>query len=138
MGAGGVGRTAILSDTVGFIRSLPQELETAFRATLEELYEATLLVHVVDAADPDAIGKYRAVRRILEQMNLGLAPELVVLNKVDRATEESLTPLINELQGIAISAANKIGIAELLKAIDERVPRVQPYASYSADATGVE
>ncbi len=71
-------------------------------------------------------------------MNLGLAPELVVLNKVDRATEESLAPLINELQGIPISAANKIGIAELLKAIDERVPRVQPYASYSVDATGVE
>lgn len=115
------GRTVILSDTVGFIRKLPKELETAFSATLEELYQASLLVHVVDAADPDAIGKYNAVRRILEQMNLADAPELVALNKVDIANQEQVRGLIAELNGVPVSAAKKQGIQELLREIDTRV-----------------
>ncbi len=115
------GRTVILSDTVGFIRKLPQELETAFRATLEELYEAALLVHVVDAADPDALGKYRAVRRILEQMELSGLPELVVLNKIDCASDDTLLPLQNELGGVPVSAIKRRGIGELLGAIDARL-----------------
>jgi GTP-binding protein HflX len=135
---GGVGRTVIVSDTVGFIRKLPQELETAFRATLEELYEATLLVHVVDASDPDVLGKYRAVRRILEQMNLSQAPELVVLNKVDRVTDDILIPLRNELPGIAVSATKRTGIGDLLAAIDERLPRVAPYSRSTESATKTE
>ena len=132
---GGAGRTVIVSDTVGFIRKLPQELESAFRATLEELYEATLLVHVVDASDPDALGKYRAVRRILDQMSLGAAPELVVLNKVDRVSDDVLIPLKNELPGIAVSATKKIGIGELLGEIDRCLPRLQPYAPADESVT---
>jgi GTP-binding protein HflX len=116
------GRTVIVSDTVGFIRKLPQELETAFRATLEELYDATLLVHVVDASDPDAVKKYNAVRRILDQMTLGAAPELVVCNKVDRADAESVDLLVRELGGVAVSASKRIGIGELLARIDQMVP----------------
>ena len=135
---GGVGRTVIVSDTVGFIRKLPLELETAFRATLEELYEATLLVHVVDASDPDVLGKYRAVRRILEQMNLSQAPELVVLNKVDRVTDDILIPLRNELPGIAVSATKRTGIGDLLAVIDERLPRVAPYSRTPESATKTE
>ena len=126
---GGVGRMAIVSDTVGFIRKLPVELETAFRATLEELYEATLLVHVVDASDRDALGKYRAVRRILEQMSLADAPELVVLNKVDRISEAEVLSLKAELPGVAVSAVKKIGLGELLAEIDARLPRVTPYGA---------
>lgn len=118
---GGLGRTVILSDTVGFIRKLPKELETAFRATLEELYEATLLVHVVDASDHDAVGKYNAVRKILEQMNLADAPELVVLNKIDAASPERVSELVAELQAVPVSAVRRIGIGELLKEIDKRV-----------------
>ena len=136
---GGVGRTVIVSDTVGFIRKLPAELETAFRATLEELYEATLLVHVVDASDPDVIGKYRAVRRILEQMNLASAPELIVLNKIDRTTDEVLIPLKNELPGIAVSATKRVGIGELLGEIGSRLPRPAGYqaqAEYSSSEEG--
>ncbi len=132
---GGAGRTVIVSDTVGFIRKLPQELESAFRATLEELYEATLLVHVVDASDPDALGKYRAVRRILDQMSLGAAPELVVLNKVDRVSDDVLIPLKNELPAIAVSATKKIGIGELLGEIDRCLPRLQPYAPADESVT---
>jgi len=126
------GRTVIVSDTVGFIRKLPQELETAFRATLEELYDASLLVHVVDASDPDAVKKYSAVRRILDQMTLGGAPELVVCNKVDKADPESVRLLVRELNGVAVSAAKRIGIGELLNRVDQMVPRatreIQPVA----------
>lgn len=118
---GGVGRTVILSDTVGFIRKLPKELETAFQATLEELYEAALLVHVVDASDPDAVGKYNAVRKILAQMELGDAPELVVLNKIDAANPETVRALQAELVGVPVSAAKRIGIGALLKEIDLRL-----------------
>ncbi len=118
---GSMGRTVILSDTVGFIRKLPKELETAFRATLEELYEAALLVHVVDASDKDALGKYAAVRRILEQMELSNTPELVVLNKIDAADPQWVESLRLELQGVPVSAAKRIGMGELLSVIEKRV-----------------
>lgn len=123
---GAMGRTVILSDTVGFIRKLPKELETAFRATLEELYEAALLVHVVDASDKDALGKYAAVRRILEQMELSNTPELVVLNKIDAADPEWVESLRLELQGVPVSAAKRIGMGELLSVIEKRVVPVAP------------
>jgi GTP-binding protein HflX len=122
---GGVGRTVIVSDTVGFIRKLPKELETAFQATLEELYEASLLVHVVDASDKDAIGKYNAVRKILTQMELADAPELVVLNKIDATDAESVEALKHELSGVAVSAAKRIGIGDLLKEIEARLSVLQ-------------
>ncbi len=125
------GRTVILSDTVGFIRRLPAELETAFRATLEELYDASLLVHVVDASDPDALGKYRAVRKILEVMELRDAPELVVFNKIDQVDEETVRLLTHELPGIAVSAAQRIGLGGLLTEIDTRVPQRTGYPSNS-------
>ena len=117
------GRTVVISDTVGFIRKLPVELETAFRATLEELYDAALLVHVVDAADPDVIGKYQAVRAILGQMDLAQLPELVVVNKIDLVAPAVIESLCKELQAVPVSAAKKVGIGALLAAIDARVPR---------------
>jgi GTP-binding protein HflX len=109
------GRTVILSDTVGFIRRLPQELENAFRATLEELYDAAVLLHVVDASDPDVVGKYEAVRRILKQMELGETPQIVVLNKCDAASDEVVTQLVSTLAGVAVSATKKLGIRELFR-----------------------
>ena len=116
------GRTVVLSDTVGFIRSLPVELETAFRATLEELYDATLLLHVVDASDPDTVEKYRAVRRILDSMDLGDIPELVVANKVDRLERPDDCSGALGVDVIAISALKKAGFEDLLAAIDEKLP----------------
>jgi GTP-binding protein HflX len=123
---GSSGRMVVISDTVGFIRKLPVELETAFRATLEELYDAALLVHVVDAADPDAVGKYQAVRSIIDQMSLAQAAELVVVNKIDKVAPEVSQDLCARLNAVPVSAARKIGIADLLAAIDARVPQVQP------------
>jgi GTP-binding protein HflX len=128
------GRMVVLSDTVGFIRKLPVELETAFRATLEELYDAALLVHVVDASDPDAIGKYQAVRKIVDQMSLAQAPELVVVNKIDAVPPAVYEPLCRQLQAVPVSAAKKTGIAALLAAIDARVPR-QAFESASNQRT---
>lgn len=132
------GRTVIVSDTVGFIRKLPQELETAFRATLEELYEAELLVHVVDASDPDVQEKYRAVRKILEQMNLAKAPELVVCNKIDKANPEELPLLLRELEAIGVSAAKRVGIGELLAEIDRRIPYVAKDAYFQTSGRELE
>lgn len=115
------GMTVILSDTVGFIRELPKELENAFRATLEELYDASLLIHVVDASDPDAEGKYEAVRKILGTMELVDTPELVVLNKIDLVTPERLEELSESLSGIGVSATKKLGITELFSRVEQLV-----------------
>jgi len=135
---GNGGRLVIVSDTVGFIRKLPKELETAFRATLEELYEASLLIHVVDASDADATVKYQAVRSILEQMSLSATPELVVLNKIDAVAEEKITPLRNELGGVAVSAKTKQGIANLLARLDTLIPRLNSYGALESDELPVE
>jgi GTP-binding protein HflX len=112
------GQTVILSDTVGFIRQLPKELENAFRATLEELYDASVLVHVVDASDPDALGKYDAVRRILATMELGTTPELVVYNKIDVVSEAEFQKLTEAVNGIGVSATRKLGINKLFSEIE--------------------
>lgn len=117
------GKTVVLSDTVGFIRDLPVELESAFRTTLEELYDASVLLHVVDASDPEALEKYRAVRRILEHMELAHVPELIVANKIDEV--ESGDAVIGgqsfsdmpESRIVRVSALQRLGFDELLSAI---------------------
>ena len=77
-------REVIITDTVGFIRDLPEDLVAAFRATLEELEDADLLLHVVDAAAPDFERRIEAVREVLEEIGLGHTPELLVFNQIDR------------------------------------------------------
>jgi GTP-binding protein HflX len=77
-------REVVITDTVGFIRDLPEELVAAFRATLEEMSDADLLVHVVDASDPDRDAHARAVDRILDDLGLAAKPRVVVWNKADR------------------------------------------------------
>lgn len=108
----------VLSDTVGFIRDLPKELEVAFRATLEELYHAAFLVHVIDASDPDALSKYAAVREILKSMELDAIPEIVVANKIDnqRLSDESLA----EIHAIPVSAVKGVGLKDLLAEIERQ------------------
>src|SRR4029434_4893972 len=75
-------REVIITDTVGFIRDLPEDLVAAFRATLEELADADLLLHVVDAASPAYGRRIEAVREVLEQIGLGQTPELLVFNQI--------------------------------------------------------
>jgi len=99
------GTTAILTDTVGFIEELPQDLVAAFKATLEELHEADLLVHVADVSSPFLADEVEAVEKILEDLRLARLPRLLVLNKVDRLEPEALDLATVGLErGIRLSA----------------------------------
>ncbi len=106
------GGKVLLTDTVGFIRDLPEELVSAFRATLEELHDADLLVHVVDAAAPGAPERVDAVDRILDELELE-PPRLIVLNKADAAGPALLAGLRQRFEALAVSARTKAGLDEL-------------------------
>ncbi len=117
-------REVIITDTVGFIRELPQTLVNAFRATLEELTEADLLLHVVDAADPDHPRQIEAVERILRDLGLHEVPRLLVYNKsdlLDEGREGHMAYLTSQARenGIAISAKTREGLTELLHRVEE-------------------
>ena len=79
----------IITDTVGFIRDLPKELKIAFRATLEELESADLLIHVIDASNPDHPSQMESVHKILEELELHKIPCIRALNKVDLVDPET-------------------------------------------------
>ena len=116
-------RPFILTDTVGFIRKLPHELVAAFRATLEELQDADVLVHVVDASHPALEEHADAVERILDELAVADRPTVLALNKVDRMDGgRGLDALVVRRQGVAISAATGSGLPDLLKAIDAALP----------------
>lgn len=111
-GLGSWGAKALFTDTVGFIRDLPSELVNAFRATLEELHDADLLLHVVDAASPGAPDRVEAVDKILEALELTV-PGLVVLNKADIAPADVLASLRERYSAMAVSASLGDGMPEL-------------------------
>ena len=111
-GLGAWGGKVIYTDTVGFIRDLPSELVDAFRATLEELHDADVLLHVVDAASPGAPDRVAAVDRILDDLKLE-RPRRVVLNKADAADEATLAELEARFDGPSVSARTGDGLAAL-------------------------
>jgi GTP-binding protein HflX len=111
-------REVIITDTVGFIRDLPKDLVAAFSATLEELSDADLLLHVVDAADPRRDQQVAAVEAILSQLGLGEKRRLLVYNKVDRLPPGEGAGLAHQADGVAVSAATRLGIPELLHRCD--------------------
>lgn len=113
------GREVLLTDTVGFIRDLPAELIKAFRATLEELGESTLLVHIADASDQGIDERIDAVERILDENGLGDIPELLVLNKADLLREGEGTRLARMYNAPLISALEKKSVRGLLTALDQ-------------------
>ncbi len=117
------GRDFTLADTVGFVRHLPHQLVEAFRSTLEEVKDADLIVHVVDASDEDPEGQINAVRLVLNDVDAGHVPELIVLNKADIADPEIVTNLLRrEPHSVVISAKTGEGIDELLLAIEADLP----------------
>lgn len=125
----------ILTDTVGFIRKLPHQLVAAFKATLEELAEADLLVHVVDASHPGLDDQVAAVESLLGELELGNRPAIVALNKVDRLDGSApLRVLLERFNGVAVSARTGEGIDRLLERIDlalrPRVARVRLHIPY--------
>ena len=117
------GRVYTLADTVGFVRHLPHQLVEAFRSTLEEVAQADLIVHVVDASDADPQAQIRAVREVFADIDATSVPELIVFNKCDAASAE----MANRLRRLApealfVSARTGAGVEELLAAIDARLP----------------
>jgi GTPase len=118
------GRVYTLADTVGFVRHLPHQIVEAFRSTLEEVSYADLVVHVVDGAHPDPEGQVSAVREVLSDVDADQVPELLVINKVDAADEETLLRLKRTWpDAVFVSARSGTGIAELQAAIADRLPR---------------
>jgi GTP-binding protein HflX len=111
----------VITDTVGFLRDLPEDLVTAFRATLEELGSADVLLHVVDASDEQVEMKMQAVLRLLTDLQLQDIPRLVVLNKCDLIGAERMTSLVRRWGGIPLSAATRRGLEGLLEAAEERL-----------------
>jgi GTP-binding protein HflX len=108
-------REVIITDTVGFIRDLPRDLVAAFRATLEELQDADLLLHVIDASDAAQESHVSAVERVLEGLGLADRPRLKVWNKADRVSGETTSALLRRDGGVAISALSRHGIDVLLE-----------------------
>ncbi|MHA6511589.1 GTPase HflX [Tessaracoccus sp. Z1128] len=118
------GRVFTLTDTVGFVRHLPHDLVEAFRSTLEESAQADLLLHVVDASDPDPEGQIAAVRTVLGEIGATQVPELLVLNKADAADEAAILALrANHPDALVVSARTGRGFDELRAVVDERLPR---------------
>src|SRR5438270_1008296 len=118
------GRTYTLADTVGFVRHLPHQLVEAFRSTLEEVKEADLILHVVDAADADPEAQIRAVREVLADLEALDVPEQLVFNKVDAATPESLVRLRSLApDALFVSARTGAGLDELRGLVEQRLPR---------------
>jgi GTP-binding protein HflX len=112
-------REVIITDTVGFIRDLPADLMNAFRATLEEMRDASLLIHVVDATAPDLERRMSAVRTVLDNIKLHEKPELLVFNQIDRLPKGEGEALAARYGGVAVSALRGRGLIELLRAAEQ-------------------
>lgn len=105
----------IITDTVGFIKDLPKELKVAFRATLEELESADLLLHVIDVSNPDYQSHINSVHRILEDLNIKQIPTITVLNKTDLAEKDTVECIVTQTGGIPISAKNAVNLQLLVE-----------------------
>ena len=134
-------REVIITDTVGFIRDLPPDLVTAFRATLEELADASLFLHVADASAPDCKRRIEAVRGVLDEIGMQ-APELLVFNQIDKLEPREAEALAHRYGGVAISALERTGLRTLLERAEQMLwqpvakPRAAPRAVARTAARG--
>lgn len=119
------GQEILFSDTVGFIQKLPTQLVAAFRATLEEIKDATLLLHVVDASHPSAAAQVDAVNKVLDDLEVQNIPSLTVWNKIDAcANPEAVMSVANRRrETVCVSATESYGIDDLLDAIIEQLQK---------------
>ena len=111
----------VITDTVGFIADLPKDLVAAFRATLEELADANLLLHVIDAADPQIDEKINTVEGLLRELELSHLPTLRVLNKTDLLPVDHVADLARRLEAAPVSAVNREGLPGLIATAEERL-----------------
>ncbi len=120
-----------MSDTVGFVQRLPHQLVEAFRSTLEEVVDADLLLHVVDASSTDAPEQIEAVRKVLREIGADEVPELVVLNKADVAGPDDLKALLAVEPGAAtVSAVTGEGLIVLLDTVAAQLRALAPIVEF--------
>lgn len=116
------GRKTVLIDTVGFIQDLPEDLAKAFRATLEELRDADILLHVVDLSNPEFANQIMAVQQILEELALDDIPQLVVFNKIDKTAPEILDNVrLVWTDAVFVSALQADSLKIMLERLDKLV-----------------
>ena len=132
-------QTVLLSDTVGFIDRLPHTLVAAFRATLEEVAEADLLLHVVDASHPAREERMAAVHRVLDEVGCAALPQLLVFNKCDRVDEVELARLSRSAaDAVCISARTGFGAADLVRRVMQSVEMDTSRVTLEFDHTAVD
>jgi len=117
------GNPALITDTVGFIQKLPTTLVAAFQATLEEIAEADLLLHVVDISHPNALNQFQSVQQTLDEIGAGHIPVVTALNKIDRLERPALAQetVRSYPKAVAISALTGLGRTDLLQLIEEEL-----------------
>ena len=116
------GQHVVVTDTVGFINKLPHDLVDAFRATLEEVMRADLLLEVVDAADPDFVGQQAAVQTVLDELGAGEKPRITVFNKIDLLPDDGGAPPASD-HAVFVSAVTGAGLGLLRARIGETLRR---------------
>ncbi len=133
------GREVLLTDTVGFINNLPTQLIAAFRATLEEISEASMLIHVVDVTHPNATEQVQTVKETLEELGVDDRPVIYAMNKVDRLTKEQRAELREVApkmgvpsDAIAISAQTGLNIEGLLNAVETVLEQEEGFVPVTA------
>lgn len=124
-------RDAVITDTVGFIRDLPQDLLSAFRATLEEMEDADLIIHLVDISNPQFEGHMVTVEKVLKEIGLDRIPRVLVFNKVDMVDLEVAKNLSRRYNAIHISAIHPETLGPLLKTLEERLWPEEKTLTYS-------
>ena len=119
-------RKVLFSDTVGFIRQLPHTLVSAFRATLEEVQRATLILHVSDANSPISAEQDAQVETVLKELEADKKPRLHVMNKVDLLLPKQRESLRDDEHTVHVSAVKGIGLGTLLDRIDDMLEEDRP------------
>ena len=114
-------REVLLSDTVGFIRNLPHTLVSAFRATLEEVQRASLLLHIADVTSPAADEQQAQVEEVLRELESQDKPRIYVMNKIDLLPEKKRESLRDTDTVVHVSATKGTGLENLLELIDSRI-----------------
>jgi GTP-binding protein HflX len=125
----------IVTDTVGFLQDLPEALVAAFSATLDELYDADLLLHVIDCSNSAFETQMAAVEKLLEKLNLNEIPTIRVFNKKDRVSQDVVDNICASYNGTAISAFNSKTLGPLIKRMEDEILRSvsTPYGSTDRD-----
>ena len=127
----------IITDTVGFIRDLPDELLQSFKATLEELYEADMLVHVIDISNPRFEDQVAVVEKQLRELELDKIPCLKVLNKIDLADEDFVQKQCRDYQAVAVSALNPKTFGPFFEAAEKIIGSLKSLVHYEDHFSGL-